>query len=81
MSVRRYLGAALVTASAAIVPIGAPPASADPGSPHPCNTEWIPPRTRGICDNNPTTGPVPQGGPLAPVAPGGPVPSRPGGIR
>ena len=42
MSVRRYLGAALVTASAAIVPIGAPPAGADPGSPHPCNTEWMP---------------------------------------
>jgi hypothetical protein len=81
MSARRYLGAALVTASAAIVPIGAPPASADPGSPHPCNTEWVPPRTRGICDDDPTTGAVSQGGPLAPVAPGGPVPSRPGGLR
>ena len=45
MSVRRDLGAALVTASAAIVPIGAPPAGADPGSPRPCDTEWMPPRT------------------------------------
>ena len=81
MSVRRYLGAALVTASAAIVPIGAPPAVADPGSPHPCDTEWMPARTRGICDNDPTTGPVPPDGPLAPVAPGGPAPSRPGGLR
>jgi hypothetical protein len=33
MSARRYLGAALVTAAAAIVPIGAPPAGADPGVP------------------------------------------------
>jgi hypothetical protein len=81
MSARRYLGAALVTASAAIVPIGTPPAGADPGSPHPCNTEWMPPRTRGICDNNPSTGPVPPDGPLAPVAPGEPVPSRPGALR
>jgi hypothetical protein len=81
MSVRRYLGAALVTASAAIVPIGAPRAGADPGSPRPCDTEWIPPQTRGTCDNNPTSRPVPPDGPLAPVAPGGPVPSRPGGLR
>jgi hypothetical protein len=81
MSVRRYLGAALVTASAAIVPIGAPPAGADSETPYPCDKEWVPPRTRGICDNDPTTGPVPPDGPLAPVAPGGPVPSRPGGLR
>jgi hypothetical protein len=81
MSVRRYLGDALVTASAAIVPVGAPPAGADPGSPHPCDTEWMPPRTCGICDNDPTTGPVRLDGPSTPIAPGGPVPSRPGALR
>jgi hypothetical protein len=42
MSVRRYLGAALVTAAAAIVPIGAPPAGADSVTPYPCDTEWMP---------------------------------------
>jgi hypothetical protein len=41
MSVRRYLGAALVTASAAIVPIGHRPPGADQG-PHPCDTGGCP---------------------------------------
>jgi hypothetical protein len=84
MSVRRYVGAALVTASAAILPIGAPPAVAEPVNPSPCDKEWLPPHDRGICDNDPTTGPVPPappGGPMAPAAPGGPLSSRPGGPR
>jgi hypothetical protein len=84
MSIRRYVGAALVTASAAIFPIGAPPAVAEPVKPYPCDKEWLPPHDRGICDNDPTTGPVPPGppgGPPAPAAPGGPGPSRPGGPR
>jgi hypothetical protein len=81
MSVRRYVGTALVTASAAIVLIGAPSAVADSVAPSPCDKEWLPPQTRGVCDNRPSTGPVPPGGPEAPVAPGGPVPSGPGGLR
>jgi hypothetical protein len=84
MNVRRYVGAALVTASAAILPIGAPPAVAESVKPYPCDNEWLPPHDRGICDADPTTGPVPPvppGAPEAPVAPGGPVPSRPGGQR
>jgi hypothetical protein len=81
MSVRRYLGAALVTAAAAIVPIGAALAVADPVTPHPCDKEWVPPQTRGICDNDPPTGPLPPDGPLGPVTPRGPAPSPPGGIR
>jgi hypothetical protein len=81
MSVRRYVGAALVTALAAIVLIGSPSAGADSVTPYPCDKQWLPARTRGICDNDPSTGPVPPGGPQAPVAPGGPVPSGPGGLR
>jgi hypothetical protein len=81
MSVRRYVGAALVTASAAILPIGAPPAVADSVNPYPCDKEWLPAHDRGICNADPTTGPVPPVPPGGPVAPGGPVPSRPGGGR
>ena len=84
MSVRRYVGAALVTASAAILPIGAPPAVADSVNPYPCDKEWLPAHDRGICNADPTTGPVPPvppGAPEGPAAPGGPVPSRPGGGR
>ena len=82
MSVRRYVGAALVTAAAIILPIGAPPAVAEPEKPSPCDKEWLPAHERGICDNDPTSGPIPPappGGPIAPAAPGGPGPSRPGG--
>ena len=68
MNVRRYVGAALVTASAAIVLIGAPSAVADSVAPYPCDKEWLPPRTRGVCDNDPSTGTVPPDGPVAPVA-------------
>ena len=84
MSVRRYVVAALVTASAAILPICASPAVADSVNPYPCDKQWLPTHDRGICDNNPTTGPVPPSppsGPMAPAAPGGPMPSRPGGPR
>lgn len=81
MSARRYIGAALVTASAAILPIGAPPAVAEPVKPYPCDKEWLPPHDRGICDNDPTTGPVPPVPPGGPQAPRGPVPSGPGGLR
>jgi hypothetical protein len=81
MSVRRYVGAALVTASAAIVLSGVPPAVGDSVTPYPCDKEWLPPQSRGIRDNDPTTGPVPPDGPEAPVAPGGPLPSGPGGLR
>jgi hypothetical protein len=81
MSVLRYLGAALVTAAAAMVPIGEPSAVADSVTPYPCDKEWLPPRTRGICDKDPTTGPVPPDGPLVPVTPRGPAPSLSGGIR
>ena len=81
MSVRRYLGAALMTAAAAIVPIGAPPAVADPVTPSPCDKEWVPPQTRGICDKDPTTGPLPPNGPLGPATPRGPAMSPPGGMR
>ena len=81
MSVRRYVGAALVAASAAILPIGAPPAVAEPVKPSPCDREWLPAHERGICDNDPTSGPVPPVPSGGPVAPGGPVSSRPGGRR
>jgi hypothetical protein len=81
MNVSRYLGAALVTASATIVPIGASPAVADSVTPYPCDSVWLPAQSRGICDNDPTAGPVPPDGPLAPVAPRGPMPSGPGGLR
>jgi hypothetical protein len=81
MSVRRYVGAALATASAAVVLICAHPAVADPAAPYPCDKEWVPTRTSGICDNDPTPGPVRPDLPEAPVAPGGPVPSGPGGLK
>ena len=55
MSVRRYVGAALVTAAAIILPIGAPLAVAEPEKP-PCDKEWLPPHERGICDNDPRVG-------------------------
>jgi hypothetical protein len=81
MSVRRYLGAALVTASAVILPIGTPPAFADSVKPYPCDKEWLPVNDRGTCDNDPTVGPVPLTPPVAPEAPGGPAPSGPGAPR
>jgi hypothetical protein len=78
MRIRRYLGAALVAASAATVLIDAPPAVADPVTPYPCDKQWQPPRARGICDKDPTAGAAP---PAPPVAPRGPLPSGPGGLR
>ena len=73
-----------MVASAAMLPIGAPPAVADSMSPYPCDSEWLPTHERGLCDADPTTGrvppaaPVPPGAPQSPVGPRAPVPSRPG---
>jgi hypothetical protein len=81
MRIRRYLGAALVTASAATVLISAPPAVADPVTPYPCDKQWQPPRTRGICDKDPTAGAARPAPPAPPAAPRGPLPSGPGSLR
>src|SRR4029450_14134298 len=66
MRIRRYLGAALVAASAATLLIGAPPAVADPVTPYPCAKQWQPPRARGICDKDRTAGEAPPGPPGGP---------------
>jgi hypothetical protein len=79
MTVQRIVGAALMTA--AIVLIGAPPAFADLVKPYPCDKEWLPAHDRGICDADPTTGPVPPVPPRGPEAPVAPGPSGPGGPR
>jgi hypothetical protein len=78
MKLRRYVVPALMTASAALGLIAAPPAVADPVTPDYCAKDWLPPRPRTICDGNQTSAPV---APNTPVGPGGPGPSGPGGPR
>ena len=79
MKLRHYVVPALMTASAALGLIAAPPAVADPVTRNPCEKEWLAPRPRTVCDDSQTIDtPV---GPRGPGGPGGPGASGPGGPR
>ena len=79
MKLRHYVLPALMTASAALGLIAAPPAVADPVTSDQCAKEWLAPRPRTGCDDNRTS--EPDNGQRGPGGPGGPAPSGPGGPR
>jgi hypothetical protein len=85
MNIPRYVLSLLVTLTAGVGLLGAPPVNADPATPYPCEKEWLPPRPRTVCEDDSTSGssssrdlPV---GPEAPARPGGPGVPGPDGPR
>ena len=72
----------LLAALAALGLMAAPSALADPTNLHPCEREWLPSHTRGVCDRGQTGAAVPSDRPVGPVGPSDPPgPSGPGGPR
>lgn len=69
MKPRHYVVRAPLTALTALGLIAAPLAIADPV--HPCEREWLPDYSPGICDGDPTSGPLPPDGPVGPFGPRG----------
>jgi hypothetical protein len=80
MKFRHCAITAIVTVSVAAGLVAMPQAVADPATPYPCDTEWLPPRPRTVCDDSQADtakGPV---GPDLPDRPDGPAgPGGPGG--
>jgi hypothetical protein len=85
MSIRRYVPAALVSLTAVLGLGVSPLVNAEPATPYPCEKEWLGPRPRTACEDDPSTGPASSpdlpGRPEAPVQPGGPAGPRSAGPR
>ena len=86
MKLRQCVLSSILATSAALGLMAASPALADPL--HPCETEWQPSHSPGVCDGGQTSGSVPADRPIGPAGPGGPPgpggsigPSGPGGPR